>query len=262
MGLRAARFICGLALVAGLCSGQTAQLPSDYIEIKLPTGIISEGVFIRYVLAGEEFGGWVRPQPGVSSYLISTTREGRRTTRIKALLYAPGCAIQTLDLPLLGSNNQQYPFICYPLSNVRVSGALTRTQWPYARKVKLQTKYVARWAQSFLGVHDIVTTIPVGDVVDLSADGRFGLSVPEFSRDPLAGAPDHLGEFQIWARDKISGDILAQLVPEEPQIRKGRMGGLKIQSEYPSEMVFAPCAAVLHDAEGFALRTAFKACNH
>jgi hypothetical protein len=258
---RPAGFFRVLVLVAGVCSGQIPQpraSPPHYIEIKLPRGAISENVFVRYLLAGEEFGGWVQPHPGVSSYFISTTHEGRPATRIKALLYAPGCAIQTLDLPVSGSNNQQYFFICQPLPSVWIVGTLTRADRLYGREVKLQAKYVARWAQSFLGLGDsIVTTIPVGDVAYLSPDGSFSLSVPDFSQDPLAGAPDHLGELQIWARDKTSGDIVAQLIPAGPQIIKTRMGGLKIQTEYPSKTVFAPCAANpprVHDAIGFALR--------
>ena len=126
------------------------------------------------------------------------------------------------------------------------------------REVKLQAKYVARWAQSFLGLGDsIVTTIPVGDVAYLSPDGRFRLSVPDFSQDPLAGAPDHPGELQIWATDQASDGIVALLIPAGPQVIKTRMGGLKIRSEYPSEIVFAPCAAnppQVHDAIGFATR--------
>jgi hypothetical protein len=180
-----------------------------------------------------------------------------RGNRITALLYAPG-AIQTLDLPVSGSNNQQYSFICRPLSSVWIVGTLTRADRLYGREIKLQAKYVARWAQSFLGLGDsLVTSIPVGDVAYLSPDGRFSLSVPDFSQDPLAGAPDHAGELQIWARDKASGDLVAQMIPAGPQAIKTRMGGLKIQSEYPSELVFAPCAANsprVRDAIGFTLR--------
>jgi hypothetical protein len=111
----AAGFFRALVLVAGVCSGQIPQPaagPSHYIEIKLPRWVNSESVFVRYQLAGEQFGGWVQQHPGVSSYFISTTHEGRPVTRIKALLYARGCAIQTLDLPVSGSNNQQFFFIC------------------------------------------------------------------------------------------------------------------------------------------------------
>jgi hypothetical protein len=263
-----AGFILTLVLVAGVCSGQVLQRlasPSHYIEIKLPGGMISESVWVRYLLDGDDFGGWVRPHPGVSSYFISTTHKGRPATRIKAVLYAPGCAIQTLDLPVSGSNNQQYSFICRPLSSVWIAGALARSDCLHGRKVKLQARYIARWAQSFLGLGDgIVTAIPVGEVAHLSPDGRFRLSVPDLSRDPLAGAPDHPGEFEIWARDTASDHIVAQLFPAEPQAMKARMGGLKIQSEYPSETVFAPCASdtPVHDAEGFALRPdVYDACD-
>ena len=71
--------------------------------------IFSEKVFIRYRLAAEKLGGWVQPHSGVSSYFISTTHEGRQATRIKALRYAPSCAIQTFDLPVSSSNNRQVP---------------------------------------------------------------------------------------------------------------------------------------------------------
>ena len=262
-------FFRTLVFLAGVCSGQIPQStgrPPRYIEIKLPDGVISESVFIRYILSGEELGGWVQPHTGVSSYFISTTHAGRPAARIKALLYAPGCAIQTLDVPV-SSLNAAIPFICQPLSNVWIAGILTWTDRLYGHAVNLQMNYVARWAQSFLGLRNgIVTTIPVGDVSSLAPDGRFSLSVPDFSRDALAGAPDHSGELQIWARDKNSNDVVAQLVPARPLLLKTRMGGLKIRSEYPSETVFAPCATdprQLHDAIGFALRPdAFDACDH
>ena len=207
-------------------------------------------------------GGAVRrlvpPPPRLFSVFNRPARGGRPVTRIKALLYARGCAIQTLDLPVSGSNNQQYSFICLPLASVWIVGALTRMDRLYGREIKLQAKYIARWSQSFLELGDgIVTTIPVGDVAYLSPDGRFRLSVPDFSQDPLAGAPDHPGELQIWATDQASDGVVALLIPAGPQVIKTRMGGLKIRSEYPSEIVFAPCAAnppQVHDAQRGPLR--------
>jgi hypothetical protein len=257
----AAGFCRLLVLVAGVGSGQSPQpaaSPSHYIEIKLPRWVNSENVFVRYHLVGEDYAGWVQPHPGVSSYFISTTYEGRPVIRIKALLYAPGCAIQTLDLPVSDSNNDGYSFICQPLPSVRIAGAVTRMDRLHGREVKLQAKYVVRWAQSFLELgNDIVTTIPVGDPAFPSPDGRFSLSVPNFSQDPLAGAPDHPGELQIWASDKTTDRLVAQLILAGPDLMKTRMGGLKILSEYPSELSFAPCLAnpaTLHDKVGFAVR--------
>jgi len=153
-----------LIFMAGVCSGQNVQpiTPSRHLEINIPPEVTSEGIFVRYRLSEDELGGWILPRPGVSSYIISTIHEGLPATRIKAILYAPGCAIQTLDLPVSGSDNQRYLFVCRPLSSVWINGALTRTDWLFGREVKLQVKYVARWAQSFLGLdEDLLTTVRV-----------------------------------------------------------------------------------------------------
>jgi hypothetical protein len=253
-------FVGNLILLAAFCSGQIRRPanPSEHVEIKLPPEVNSEAFFARYVLAGQDFGGWVRPFPGISSYGIGTTIEGRPATGIKAILYAPGCAIQTLDLRLSVSDNPQFPFICQPMRNIGIQGALIRSERLYGHKVKLQAKYIARWAQPFLGLDEsIVTGIPIGDGAHLSADGRFRLVIPDLSQDPLAGAPDHPGEIQVWAKDETSDALVAKLIPADPQFIKTRMGGLKVRSEYPSEIVFAPCAtrsAQGHDRIGFAMR--------
>jgi len=231
-------FLPMLVLTAKVCLSQT---PSHYIAIDIPSGVSSERVFIRYILAGEELGGWVQPRAGVSAYLISTARGDSAVAGIKAVLYAPGCAIQTLDIPLSNSNNPRYSFVCQPLGSVGISGKLVQTERLSGHEVNVQARYIARWAQPFLGLGDIVVSIPVGDVADLSAGDRFRLSIPDLSRDPLAGATDHPGEIQIWARDKASGDDVAMLLPEASTALATRMGGLKIQREYPPETVFAPC---------------------
>jgi hypothetical protein len=182
---------------------------------------------------------------------------------LKALIYAPGCALQTLDVPPSATSHQEYFFTCRPLANVRISGRLIRMDRLYGREVKLRAKYVARWAQPFLGLGDnIAVDIPVGDLVDLDADGHFRMSIPDFSQDPLAGAPDHPGALQIWARDKASGDLVALLMPELRET-KTPIGGVTIRPEYFPEIIFAPCRETpppVHDA--FALRPApMDACG-
>ena len=256
---RLAGFVGKLILLATFCSGQTPTPanPSHYVEIKLPPEVLSETFFARYVLAGQDFGGWVHPLPNISSYGIGTTFEGRPVTGIKAILYAPGCAIQTLDLHLTGSDNPQFRFICQPMRNLSIQGALIFPERLYGRKVKLQAKYIVRWAQPFLGLDEsVVTSIQIGDVEHLSADGRFRLVIPNLSQDPLARTPDHAGEIQVWAKDETSDAIVAKLIPTDPQFLKARMGGLKVRNQYP-EVVFVPCAAgsaQRHDREGFAMR--------
>ncbi len=250
-----ARLLSVLWLTVGI---GLSQVPAHYIEIHLPSRVSSESVFIRYILAGEELGGWVQPHPGVSAYIISTTRADGSAAGIKAVLYAPGCAMQTLDMPPSNSNNPQYSFTCQPLGNAGIDGRLIERERLSGHEVKLQARYIARWAQPFLGLGNIVVSIPVGDVVDLAVDGRFRLAVPDLARDPLAGAAGRPGEIQIWARDKDSGDDVAQLFPAGNETIKTRMSGLKLQSNYAAEIVFAPCSLkpplVLIHREGFAQR--------
>jgi hypothetical protein len=267
MKRRSVGFVGKLILLATFCSGQTPTPanPSRYVEIKLPPEVLSETFFARYVLAGQDFGGWVHPLSGISSYGIGTTLEGRPVTGIKAILYAPGCAIQTLDLHLTGADNFQFQFLCQPMGNIAIEGALILPERLYGRKVKLQAKYIVRWAQPFLGLDEsVVTSIPIGDVAHVSADGRFRLVIPDLSQDPLAGTPDHPGELQVWAKDEISDAIVAKLIPTDPQFLKARMGGLKVRNQYP-EVGFAPCAAnsaQRHDKEGFAMRPDIRdACD-
>ena len=253
--------LCLLIPVAGICVSQAPPSPataSSYIEIQLPPGFDSARFFVRYALAGDDFGGWIQPRPNVSSYVIGTTHEGRTASRIKALLYAPGCAIQVLDLPVSGPGSQRYSFICRSLPDLPLGGVIIRTDRLFGRKVRLQAYYAARWASSFLDIADeIVTLIPIGETDDISASGGFRLSLPDFSRDELAGSPERSGEIQIWAREAATGKIVAQLIPVGSKAGETMAGGLRIQNAYPSETFFAPCAANnprVRDANGFTLR--------
>jgi hypothetical protein len=200
----------------------------------------------------------IQPRPNVSSYTISTTHEVQTAARIKALLFNPGCAIQTFDLPLYDQGSEQYSFVCQSLPNIQMVGRLVRTDRLYGRNVRLQVRYIARWAQSFLGLDgEIVEFIPIAETNDVLGNGEFRLSLPDLSRDALAGSSAHSGELQIWARDEATGRIVVQMIPTGPGLETTRMGGLKIQASYPSEIIFAPCAANnprVRDAMGFTLR--------
>ena len=256
------RLVHTLVLGAGICLGQ-----ATYVEIQLPPSVHSEAVFIYYALIGAPMGTWVQPRSGVSSYLISTMFEGHAADGMKALIYAPGCSIQTRDIPFISSHNKEYEFLCQPLGSLSISGRVLWTDRLYGRGIKLQARYIARWAAPFLGLaNEIVLPITVGDAAFLAADGRFCMSIPDLSHDALAGAPDHPGDLQIWAEDPATGDLLAQLVPVGTVDFKTRMGGLKVRSNYPSEVVFAPCDAPIahftHDREGFAIRPeVYGACD-
>jgi hypothetical protein len=261
MGARWLGSLLLLFLGVPICSSQTAPPAGgagDYVTITLPVGVRSETIFVRYVL-DEDFGGWLQPREGVSSYFISTSRQGPPANRFRAMVYAPGCMIQTIDLPILRPAVPQFSFVCQPLPNVTLTGSLIKPVRLDGREVNIQVKYVARWAQRFLGLDDrIITDIPLGGTQPASAHGAFPLIVPDLSEDPLAGTPDHPGEFQILGRDPGSGKIVALIIPITQSLRT-RMGGLQIRKQYPEPIKFAPCSGPHsglqpHDEFGFTLR--------
>jgi hypothetical protein len=250
-----------LFLGVSICSAQTPSPPGGagaHVTITLPVGVRSETIFVRYVL-DEDFGGWLQPREGVSSYFISTNRQGTPANRFRALVYAPGCMIQTIDLPILRSAVPQVSFVCQPLPSVTLTGSLIKPVRLDGREVNIQVKYVARWAQRFLGLDErIITDIPLGGVQQASANGAFALLVPDLSEDPLAGTADHPGEFQILGRDPSSGKIVALIIPITQSLRT-RMGGLQIRKQYPETIEFAPCSGPHsgfqpYDEFGFTLR--------
>jgi hypothetical protein len=240
-----------------------APVWAGQLVIHLPQGVPSETAFIRYVRAGEKFGGWVRSRAGVSSYAIDTSILINKSGAVpaiglKAVIYAPGCAIQTVDLRLSSPKDEEYSFLCKPLATVRINGRLIEARSLRENGALIQARYIARWAHNFLGLtDDSVLVIPVGETESLSADGHFAISVPDLFHDQLAGSAD--GDLQFRVKDKAGENLLAQLVAKGAT----RLGGLKILSEYPSELVFAACGvkrAPIHD-NGFARRSDLNGCQ-
>jgi hypothetical protein len=250
-------------LICACLAGQSTDRSSHSAEIQVPAGVKSESLLIRYVLSGETFGGWVEPRAGVTSYVISTALAGGSATGIKAILYARGCSIQTLDIRFSNAVREQYLFGCRPLSRVPVTGRLTRFDTLHTSEVKIEARYIARWASAFLGLgKETVPIIPLGEV-SLSADGRFSILVPDFAHDPEAGTPGQSGELQFRARGSSPENMLVQLVPDAREPGSTLTGGLSVLSEYPPEIRFHPCgnvSSLVRSSEGFAIRGALDPC--
>lgn len=224
-----------MLLMAAAALGQTpGQAPAHYVRIHLPQNVPSEKVFIRYILESEELGGVAQARAGVADYLISTTRGDHAAALFKAFVYAPGCAIQTLHVELSDQLNPQEDFICQPVANAVITGRLTESQRLGGHTVRLQPVYVAHWAQSFLGIGNVSVSFPVGDAADVEPDGHFRIAFPMLRDD---------GEIEIRAKDRTSGQDVGQIVPAGTPAFKTAMGRLKIQSEYPGEVVFTPCGS-------------------
>jgi len=249
-------------LIACVCSAQIT--PTHSLRIQLPPEVKSETFFARYTLSGQDLGGWVQARAGVDIYSIETMERGRPAGGIRALLWAQGCAVQTMDMSLLGQTQPDYRFVCRPLPAVTITAKLRCTGNYCGKGLQLQARYVARWAREFLELSsDLVPVIPVGETVIRSDDGSFSITVPDLAHDSIAGAANHDGELQIWARERADA-APNLLIPESPANFRTRMGGMKLMSEYPAGMIFSMClkSELKHDRDGFAVRPpASDACS-
>jgi hypothetical protein len=232
------------------------------------------GFFGRYVLESSSTKssinkrtGWISPAEGAQSVEIAQVPAGR-PAHLKAILYAPGCQIKTLDLAVTESRAYEYSFQCKALPEIEITGRLIRLDRLYGYKVRIEAKYVADWAPAFFKYRDgTVTAIPLGGAAFLDSENSFRLPVPDFSKDEIVGSRDRAGELEIWARDQASGRLIAQLrlLPTNRAAKPTRLGGIPVGTNDVSDLEFSPCAAnppEARDRFGFAMRPdAEDACD-
>jgi hypothetical protein len=228
---RARRAAVAMLACAGFALGQSAS----FIEVQLPEHVDSRNAFLRYNLSGGDTGGWIAALPDVSVYRIKFVGSPLRQLRFRAVFYAPGCDIDTLDIAISPTDNPTPALACRPVQNSYITGKLTQTQWLDEHSVDVEARYVSQWAASFL---HLATPFPVvirlSDKVPVAADGTFHLPVPQLSRrDGI--------ELQLWAIDHRTGDQLAHLYPESDANTHNRTGSVDIDTAVVGQVAFEPC---------------------
>src|ERR1700748_889 len=99
---------------------QSDDFPS--VSVVLPANVPSETVQISYFLIGP-FGGYgtyTKQQPGLHSYQISSSVEGKPAREIRMIVYASGCEIKTFVLPLKEDSRMKQDFDCQPAASVQL----------------------------------------------------------------------------------------------------------------------------------------------
>ena len=220
-------------------------------RVELPVSIASEQVFLEYCLYDQATHcSWISPIADRSYYMIDG---GPRVRYLKAILYVPGCALETFTVELPST---LYQFTCRPFPTVFLAGEIAGKSPHYAELVELNATYTAPWATSFFGTPDALTNIPLGKAASITDDNHFRFVLPDFASDPVT-AP---GFLYIWAKEKTTGKLVALLVPEGAE---KKINSLKVQQRYPANLVFHPCSANavhVHDKEGFTIRSADDPC--
>ncbi len=248
-------------ILGPLCFGPTLRADPRLARLSVDFLDHTAGAWGRYVISDGSVRrtGWLTTGDDHETYAISAIRLGS-SSRVRAILYASGCSVQTANLPIREAKTYHYIFHCEPVPQTELRGTVSRIDRLYGRQVTVEAKYVVPWASAFFGYDDGTTTeIPLGNSTTLDQKSAFVLPVPDLSMDRSVKQRDDTPEIRVWLRDKSSGRIVGQLRPASAK-RSSRFGGLGAASLPLAPLeVFTPCAANppgAHDQFGFGIRPA------
>jgi hypothetical protein len=240
------RCTCAILLVMfGFLSPET-QTPSKKgnspsVSVLLPPNIASETVQISYFLIGPvgAYGSYTKPEPGLQTYNIPTSVEGKPASEIRIIVYAAGCEIKTFVLPLTEVPSVEQEFECERASTVELSGQIVPVELARRDNAELVVEYMAYWAHGFFGITDgIVTEFRVASVSP-DSNGVFQVQLPYFSSDVAASSPREASFRLMLIDSKTWNPLASELESELPDLRlKGH--GLPIRSHYPDGLKFTP----------------------
>lgn len=249
---RAVRLSCTTLLSCILCSAlpltcsddPTTQAPR--VTIHLPVGVLSEKVFVSYMLTGP-FGGSsadTSPNPNVTSYSFSTSVEGKPARSAKIVVYAQGCKFKSFELELSPASDEDRYFECDPLPTLVLTGHFDPGQMAL-KNPEIRAYYLADWMLPYFGIYDgMVPQIDLGraEFVGDPANGVFQISVPDVSRDPFV---DKNSLPKTWEVARGSFDLRLWDVTSRNSLRHLRaktdsspVGGLAVKPSYPSVLEF------------------------
>ena len=254
----------GIAVICvcltALAVSATGQTPTATLEIQFAGHAL--GFWGRYAICygRNRIAGWTNPQSTGESKRLEGIFAGPKT-RIKGILYAPGCALQTMDISIKEPRPYQFSFHCDPVPQTEIQGATGPLDPLHnGHKLKIEAKYVALWAPAFLGYDDGLTTeIPLVGESSVDEQGHFRLSIPDFTKDKLASSPNHPAELRMWARDLEDNQVLAKLrlLSGNYKAQPSPFGGIPVDSIGSSLLEFATCYAdpqAVRDEFGFNVR--------
>jgi hypothetical protein len=183
-------------------------------------------------------GGYTEQRPGLHSYEIAASVEGKAATEIRMIVYAPGCEIQTFVVPLADDSNVRQEFECQPVPSVLLSGQIMPNELVQDKNAELIMIYVAHWSHTFFGIVDGAVVVFRLATVSPDANGMFQVDLPRFSADAVPSSSQLRASVCLILRDaKTWHSIASNLEPEVPEFRS-EDHSLRIRSYYPSGLKF------------------------
>jgi len=222
-----------LILWIALCSGCVLEAGESFTIRSAAAAVPSE---VRYFLTGAfgGYGGFVRDPGKDGTHSIPLESAGKPARSLKAILYAPGCQFTVLSVDLLSDPTRNATFECRPLSTITLRGRISPPP-SGPGKLDVEIRYLASWDHKFFGIGDgLVQSFSVGKA-PLSAEGRFQIQIPDFSKDSITNQMQDAC-LEVLVVVHSSWNIVEQVLPSGDLLYRNT--GLKILPGYDPDLLF------------------------
>ncbi|HQZ96314.1 MAG TPA: hypothetical protein PLP21_08340 [Pyrinomonadaceae bacterium] len=216
--------------------GQNEPPKKSYI-LEL-SGACSPGeMSVEFFIAGA-FGGYssfIKTDSRFSRYDIPTVRYGMPATSLKLMIRGARCRTQILDIPDLAKSESVIRTRLRRSRTIEFRGKIRSPERLAKNERWLTVEYWAHWKCEFLGLPDCMIGPNRIDAVDVGADGRFKVRLPDVANDGALFRFADRGAFEFFIRDPKTGDILYNL--RSAISRKGSFA-VPVAIEYPQDIEF------------------------
>lgn len=209
------------------------------IIIRLAPEIHSEDVSISYVLYGSfgAAGDNVTTRPNVHSYRINPVHEGKVASSIKAVIYAPGCEFDTLELDITEDSAAEKSYECVPLATVSLVGHIANSRLYRHRDLEVVVRYLGEWQCRFFELLDCeVPQMELGRA-PVNENGEFEVTIVDFSPEQKM-RPRRRAELWVILRDVKTWNPIGEGLRPAREFRTQSNMGLAIKPFYAPPVEF------------------------
>jgi hypothetical protein len=227
------------------------------IRVAFPSGISLDNVWLGYGLFGPNGGrvyiglpgslfNPVRGQGRVVEpklypdhyYEVVALEDGNPVDHFKALAWARGCQMVAFDVAV-GKDDTVLAFTCTPLKSITLAGHVQQVDFG-GQSPTLTVGFDSvllllnlNLCTNGCELNGPELQIPDIATAEVARDGSFKVDLPDFALDPLVSG-DSSAEFLFYLTDRQIA-----LEPQAGDLRFA-MRGLKVETTYPSNLVFVP----------------------
>ncbi len=214
--------------------GQVKTKQKPYI-LEVWGGCYPHELSIEYFITGAfgGYGSFVKTDSRFFRYEIPAVREGKAARSMKVMVRSARCRTVVIDIPQVEEGGRVIRARLRRSLGLDFRGAIVSPEALIEKGARVTVEYWANWKCEFIGVTDCLIGPNRIDSVDLKADGRFRFRLPNLLDDPTLSEFTNKGTFQVFVRDRKTGDVLYNLRPATSNSRS-----IVPAAVYPGEMEF------------------------